>query len=49
VFRNGSQVATASSTSYTDTPPAKTSAASYYVVAYDAAGNVSAASNTARP
>ena len=40
VFRNGAQIGTTSATSYADTHPPKGSD-SYYVVAFDAAGNVS--------
>jgi len=49
VYRNGSLVATTASRSYTDSLPAKVAKPGYYVVAYDAAGNASAASNTASP
>jgi hypothetical protein len=45
VFRNGTQVATTASTTYTDAPGNGTW--SYTVKAVDVAGNVSAASNTA--
>ena len=47
VMRNGSQIATSSSTAYSDTTVAAGTAYSYTVRAYDAAGNVSADSNTA--
>ena len=46
VFRNGSQVATTSSTSYTDTGLSSATGYAYTVKAVDAAGNVSAASNS---
>jgi chitodextrinase len=47
VFRDGKLVATVTGTSYTENlPGGRTPSASYYVVAFDAAGNVSAASNT---
>ena len=42
VFRNGAQVATVTKTTYSDTLPKKTTSATYTVVAFDAAGNVSA-------
>ncbi len=45
VYRNGSQVGTTSGTSYTDNVGGKNPSATYYVVAYDAAGNLSPASN----
>jgi chitodextrinase len=44
VYRNGVLVATVTTLSWSDTR--KTSASTYYVVAYDAAGNVSLASNS---
>jgi len=47
VYRNGSQIATTGATSYTDSGLAPATSYSYTVKAYDAAGNVSAASNTA--
>ena len=47
VYRNGTLVATTTSTSYTDSLPGKTTSASYVVRAYDAAGNVSTPSNSA--
>ncbi len=47
VLRNGAVVASVTSTSFTDSLPAKTSTAAYVVVAVDAAGNVSLPSNTA--
>lgn len=47
VFRNGNQIATTASTSYTDTGLAASTSYGYTVKANDAAGNTSAASNTA--
>jgi glucosylceramidase len=47
VLRNGTQIATTGGTSYTDTGLSASTTYSYTVKAYDAAGNVSAASNTA--
>jgi chitodextrinase len=47
VYRDGSLVGTTTGTGYTDALGGKASSATYYVVAYDAAGNVSPASNTA--
>jgi chitodextrinase len=47
VYRNGTLVGSTAGTSYTDSPPRTVRSATYYVVAYDAAGNVSPASNTA--
>ncbi|MBC2023997.1 chitinase [Listeria booriae] len=44
VYRNGTEVATVSGTSYTDTGLTASTAYTYTVKAYDAAGNVSAAS-----
>ena len=46
VYRNGSQASQTATTAYTDTGLTAGSNYSYYVVAYDSAGNVSAASNT---
>ena len=47
VYRNGMLVGTVTDTSYTDAPGGKKGMSyRYTVVAYDAAGNVSAASNT---
>jgi chitodextrinase len=46
VYRNGTLVATVASTSFVDSSPGRGSA-KYRVVAFDAAGNVSAPSNTA--
>jgi chitodextrinase len=47
VYRGGTQVATATGTSYTDTGLSASTAYSYTVKAVDAAGNLSAASNSA--
>ena len=44
VFRNGSQIAATSATSYADTGLSPSTAYSYTVAAYDAAGNVSLSS-----
>lgn len=44
VFKNGSETGTTTATSYSDTLGGKNPAATYYVVAYDAAGNASAPS-----
>jgi len=46
VFRGGAQIANVTGTSYTDTGLMSSTMYSYYVEAYDAAGNVSVASNT---
>jgi hypothetical protein len=46
VYRNGNVLGTSSGTSYNDTLSGKLASASYYVVARDAAGNVSPASNS---
>jgi hypothetical protein len=46
VYRNGTQVAQVTSTSYTDTGLTDGTSYAYYVNAYDATGNVSAASST---
>src|SRR3954451_7539403 len=46
IFRNGTQVATSSTTSFTNSGLAASTAYSFTVKAVDAAGNVSAASNT---
>jgi chitodextrinase len=46
VYRNGGQVAQATSNSFTDSGLTDGSTYSYYVVAYDTAGGVSSASNT---
>jgi hypothetical protein len=45
VFRNGAQLASTTATTYVDKGVAAGSTYSYYVVAYDAAGNVSPSSN----
>jgi YD repeat-containing protein len=47
VYRGGTQIATPSSTSYTDNTVVGSTAYSYTVSAYDAAGNNSATSNSA--
>ncbi len=47
IFRGGTQVGTSTSTSYTDTGLASSTAYSYTVKARDAAGNTSAASGDA--
>jgi hypothetical protein len=47
VFRNGTQIASPSVPYYSDTSVQPGTTYSYYVVAYDASGNVSSASNTA--
>ncbi len=47
VFRNSVQIITTTLTSYTDTSVSSGQTYSYYVTAYDVAGNTSAASNTA--
>ena len=47
VFRNGTQVATSTTAAYADAGLAASTTYSYYVSAFDAAGNVSAQSNTA--
>jgi chitodextrinase len=44
VWRNGAKIASTSATSYSETPAAGTY--TYSVIAYDAAGNRSAASNS---
>ncbi|MFL5842954.1 MAG: DNRLRE domain-containing protein [Thermoleophilaceae bacterium] len=46
VFRDGAQIATATSTSYSDTSVQPNTSYAYYVVAYDSAKNGSGASNT---
>jgi hypothetical protein len=46
IYRDGTPVATTAVTSFTDAVGGRAGAISYYVVAYDAAGNVSAASNS---
>jgi chitodextrinase len=45
IYRNGTQVGTSSSASYTDTSLSPNTTYSYSVAAYDAAGNVSAQSS----
>ncbi len=45
IVRNSVQIATTTSTTYADTSVAAATSYSYYVVAYDAAGNVSPPSN----
>jgi hypothetical protein len=45
IYRNGSPVGTTSGTTYSDTLGGKNPSATYSVVAFDAAGNVSPASN----
>jgi len=47
VYRNGSKLATVTGTSWSDSAVVAASTYSYFVTAFDAAGNVSAASNTA--
>jgi hypothetical protein len=47
VFRNGAPVATTGGTSYTDSLGGRRPSATYYVVAFDAAGNVGPPSATA--
>ena len=47
VYRNGSQVIQTTSATYVDSGLTNGTTYSYYVLAYDAAGNVSVASNTA--
>ena len=50
IYRNGTQVATANSTTWTDSaPPQPLYSDSYYVVAKDAAGNMSPASSAMSP
>ena len=46
VFRNGTQIATTTSSAYTDTTAPRRTTISYFVKAFDAAGNVSAQSGT---
>ena len=46
VYRDGKQIATTGSTSYTNSELSPGSTYSYHVKAYDAAGNLSASSNT---
>ena len=47
VYRNGTQIATTSNTNYSDTGLLPSTTYTYTVSAYDAAGNVSAQSNSA--
>ena len=47
VYRNGTQIATATGTSYVDTGLTDATAYTYIIAAYDAAGNVSLLSNVA--
>ena len=47
ILRNGTQIGTSNSTSYTDLRVSPSTTYNYAVEAYDAAGNVSPASNTA--
>jgi hypothetical protein len=47
IYRNGTQIGTSATTSYTDASVAAGTAYNYTVSAYDGAGNASAASNTA--
>jgi hypothetical protein len=47
LYRDGKLVVTTTGTSYTDTLGGKSPTAAYYVVAFDAAGNVSVSSNAA--
>src|SRR6266540_3268396 len=47
VYRNGTQIATTSATSFADTSLAASTTYSYTVAAYDAAGNLSAQSSSA--
>ena len=46
IYRGGVQIGTSASTSYTDSAVAFSTTYSYFVKAYDAAGNVSLSSNT---
>jgi chitodextrinase len=46
IYRNGVQVGSSSGTTYTDTVGGKRTAVTYYVRAFDAAGNVGAPSNS---
>ena len=46
VYRNGVQVGTTSTLGYTDSPGGRRGSVSYYVRAYDAAGNLGSPSNT---
>ena len=47
ILRNGVQVGTSTTTSYTDNTVASNTAYTYTVIAYDAAGNISTPSNSA--
>jgi chitodextrinase len=47
VYRNGTQIATATTTSYSNTGLTASTAYTYTISAYDAAGNVSGQSVTA--
>src|SRR4029078_11265248 len=47
IFRDGTQIGTASGTAYADTTTQASTTYSYSIVAVDSAGNVSGASNTA--
>jgi len=47
IYRNGAMVGSSTTTGYADTAVQPSTTYSYYAVAYDAAGNVSTASNTA--
>jgi chitodextrinase len=47
VWRNGGKIGTTANTSFTDSAISSGSTYTYFVVASDAAGNVSGASNTA--
>jgi cellulose 1,4-beta-cellobiosidase len=46
VYRGGTRIGTTTTKSYTDTLPGKASSATYFIIAYDAAGNTSAASSS---
>jgi chitinase len=47
VYRNGLLIATTTATSLADALPRKITSATYYVVGFDASGNLSAPSNVA--
>lgn len=49
IYRNGTQVATSPTTSWTDTSPGVPTSDNYDVIAEDAAGKMSAASNSVSP